>query len=201
MIIIYKHISSVVSEILFLINILLIFNVFDNINIIDDKANASEKSQEKKIKGLNFNLLIISWFFIYLIFFSFSDVKVDRYFITILPVIAYFVAYSLEYIIQIIVSSNKFISRNKFTSKNKFFINKNNTLTKRKNNCLMVNISTVVTVGLILIFIGSSFVDIRTIPIKNKNIGGPSEISEWLIKYDPNYNTKVIWTHNIRYYT
>jgi hypothetical protein len=125
-------------------------------------------------------------------------VKVDRYFITILPVIAYFAAYSLEFIInrKNILKENKVKSKNKIENKIE-----NKSKNKIENKSLIPNVSTIVTVGLILIFIGSAFANINTIPTENKNISGPAEVSQWLINYDPNYNTKIIWTHNIRYYT
>lgn len=48
------------------------------------------------IKDLNFHILLISWLTSYLIFFTFINIKVDRYIITILPVIAYTTTYSLK---------------------------------------------------------------------------------------------------------
>jgi hypothetical protein len=155
----YKEVSSIISEILFFINILLIFNILNKYSL----------------KELNFNLLMISWFMVYLIFFSYGDVKVDRYFITILPVIAYFAAYSLNFILNEITKI-KFMKNNLF-------------------------IKLVVPISLIILFAMSTFAHIETIPIENSATQDPIKASEWLMNYDPDYDSKVIWTHNIRYYT
>ena len=251
----YKQVSSIISEILFLINILLIFNILNyilssnNLNNTNNLNNLNNSNSEdynnsnnsiKPIKDLNFNLLMISWFFIYLIFFSFSDVKVDRYFITVMPVIAYFGAYCLDFL------SSKFIkflksyknkkqlgkafsiknnkdnnSENNNPIENNINNNKNsNNSTKKSNNTKNNNstknsnsinnnydnsdkdlVQSLIAIILILVFIVSAFSSVGIIPSKNKDIDGPIIISDWLKNYDPNYDSKVIWTYNTRYYT
>jgi len=186
-IITYKQISSVISEILFLINILLIYNI---LNYIINPNNLIHP--HNSVKSLNFNLLMISWFFIYLIFFSFSDVKVDRYFITILPVIAYFGAYCLNFL------SLRFIE---FLENYK---NKKKLEKSSKNETISTNkylIQKIIVIILILIFMVSAFSSVGIIPSKNKDIEGSVIISEWLKNYDLNYQEKIIWVHNTRYYT
>ncbi len=74
----YKQVSSIISEILFLINILLIFNILNYISSSNNPNNPNNLNYPnypnsknyndsnnfiKPIKGLNFNLLMISWFF------------------------------------------------------------------------------------------------------------------------------------------
>lgn len=216
-IITYKQISSIISEILFLIDILIIYNIILNYithtkhpnNFINSHSINSFKSPAKApiknpVKTLNFNLLMISWFFIYLIFFSFSDVKVDRYFITVMPVIAYFGAYCFDFLslrfIEFLESyKNKKYEKNlEKTLKNKE--NKNN----KKNKDILTNkelIQNIIAIILILVFIVSAFSSVGIIPSKNKDIDGPIIISDWLKNYDPNYDNKVIWTYNTRYYT
>ncbi|WP_156314768.1 hypothetical protein, partial [Methanobrevibacter arboriphilus] len=78
--------------------------------------------------------------FIYLIFFSFSDVKVDRYFITVMPVIAYFGAYCLDFL------SSKFIKflksyKNKKQLGKAFSIKNNKDNNSENNNPIENNIN------------------------------------------------------------
>jgi len=218
----YNEISSVISEILFLVNILLIFNILNKYSI----------------KDLNFNLLMFSWFIVYLIFFSFTNIKVDRYFITMLPVIAYFASYSLNFLINEMNKIN-FVKNNFFLNLNNLFksfnqkkeINedtqtkkrvtankkaKQNTQTneiidnkkikqekqiKTNNNSQISILGLIIPVLFIVIFAISSFVHVETIPTENNIIQDPIEASKWLMSYDPDYDSKVIWTHNRRYYT
>lgn len=220
----YKGISSIISEILFLINILLIFNILNtniNSNNENNKDNKDNKNKNisfiekediitnKETKTLNLNLLMISWFFIYLIFFSFSDVKVDRYFITVLPVIAYFAAYSLDFLIKTLTSRN-FINRNdKNHESNDENINDENGQNNKDNenydnNTKNTNkkiIQNIVPILLIILFIGSAFANIEKIPTENNLVDEPIVISQWLMNYDPNYNNSIIWVYNVRYYT
>ena len=238
----YKEVSSVISEVLFLINILLVFNILNKYSI----------------KDLNFNLSMFSWFIVYLIFFSFTNIKVDRYFITVMPVIAYFAAYSLNFLINEInkinfVKNNLFIklnipfnsnklsnsktplNTNKLSNLNKLFkifkqdnedspVNESvinnmkteqNTLANEKiianekikeskciddDNSQKSILSITLPIILIIIFLMSTFTHLETIPTKNDVIQDPIKASEWLMSYDPDYDSKVIWTHNRRYY-
>ena len=54
------------------------------------------------IKYLSYDFLMISLFFIYLIFQSVLYTKKDRYFITVLPFIAYFITNAIYYIFKYI---------------------------------------------------------------------------------------------------
>jgi len=195
----YKEISSIISEILFLINILLIFNTINSYNNKKNKEN-DNNNQNTKTKTLNFNLLMISWFFIYLIFFSYSDVKVNRYFITVLPVIAYFTTYSLDYLIKTIINRKNRKIKDIKNNENKNNENKKNNESdeSNKNNRIIKDIIPLV---LIILFTASAFVNVGTIPSENKLINEPIIVSNWLMNYDPNYDTKVIWVYNVRYYT
>jgi hypothetical protein len=211
----YSEISSIISEILFLINILLVFNILNKYSI----------------KDLNFNLLMFSWFMVYLIFFSFTNIKVDRYFITVMPVIPYFAAYFLNFLINEINKIN-FIKNNLLINLNNLFklfkqnkqntedncankkiianeeikekkiVEINNKINNNDNNNFQVSIlGLIIPVLFIIIFIMSSFSHVETIPTKNNIIQDPIKASKWLMKYDPDYDSKVIWTHNRRYYT
>ncbi|MDR2967075.1 MAG: glycosyltransferase family 39 protein [Methanobacteriaceae archaeon] len=213
----YKEISSVISEFLFLINILLIYNILSKYSI----------------KNLNFNLLMFSWFMIYLIFFSFSNVKVDRYFITVLPVIAYFASYSLNFLIREINTLN-FVKNNLFLNLNNLFklfkqskqinddtqtndklianekieqntqVNEKTTDSQHENinkNSQIAVLSIMIPVLLIIIFVMASFAHVETIPTKNSAIQTPIKVSKWLMNYDPDYDSKVIWAYNLRPYS
>lgn len=206
LIVTYTGISSVISELLFFILILLVFNILN----------------KYYIKNLNFNLLMFSWFMIYLIFFSFTNIKVDRYFITVMPVIAYFAAYSFNYLINEINKIN-FVKNNLFLNLNKLFnsfkqnqnnnaietnegiknykkIKEKNSVEINKNSQISI-LTVMIPVLLIIIFAMSSFANVETIPTKNSVIQDPITASDWLMNYDPDYDSKVIWTHNTRYYT
>ena len=55
-----------------------------------------------KIEYLDYDLLMISLFFIYLVFQSILSTKNDRYFITVLPFMAYFITNTISYIYRYI---------------------------------------------------------------------------------------------------
>lgn len=59
-----------------------------------------------KSSKFNYNIMMLSWFFFYLAFYSYLNFKVNRYFIPCLPVIAYFITYGL-YKIQSRIKINK----------------------------------------------------------------------------------------------
>lgn len=79
----FTKVSSAITILLMLIILLLI-------NILLKKY---------EFTYINLNLLFIGWLLIYLIFFSYINIKVDRYFIPILPVVSYFIISSI-YLIQ-----------------------------------------------------------------------------------------------------
>jgi hypothetical protein len=64
-----------------------------------------------EIDKTGLNITFISWILVYLIFFSYMNIKVDRYIITVLPAITYFITSSI-YLIQ-----------DKFPKKEKLFKN------------------------------------------------------------------------------
>ncbi|MGL4669463.1 MAG: glycosyltransferase family 39 protein [Methanobacteriaceae archaeon] len=158
----YMKISSIVTEILFLVSILMAFNIF----------------KRYKIANLDFTLLMFAWFIIYLIFFTFSDVKVDRYFITAMPAIAYFFIFSIKFFLD------------KINKKNQEGLSSKNII---KNS--------IIPVLLISIFIFASFAHVSTIPTENILVDNPVYVSNWLMEYDPDYASKVIWVYSVRPYT
>lgn len=161
-IITYTQISSIITEILFLIAILLSFNIF----------------KRYKIANFDFTLLMFSWFMIYLIFFSFSDVKVERYLITTMPAIAYFFVFSIKY----------FVSN----------FGKNDIKREGSKNILK---NTMILILLIFLFVFTSFVHVATIPTGNILVDTPVKVSNWLMEYDSNYMSKNIWVYSVRPYT
>jgi len=137
-------------------------------------------------------------------------VKVDRYFITILPVIAYFAAYSLDYLIKTFINRNNMNMINnkndenneneKNNKNNKNYRNyKNNKNSKNSKNSKILN--NIIPMALIIIFSVSAFVNVGTIPSENELIEEPIIVSNWLMDYDPNYYTKNIWVYNDRFFT
>ena len=119
-----------------------------------------------KAKNIDLDIMILLWFGAYLIFQSTLGVKVDRYFITMAPALAYF----------IILGLNEFVNKIKPKIKNK--------------NLKSWGIYSIIA----LILLSSAMVTyIGHTPKKTftKDIG---DASNWIKEYDPNYNNKIIFS-------
>ena len=78
------NVSYIISNIIFLLSLYIIWKVL----------------KRYEIKDLDYDLFMLSLFVIYLVFQSILFTKNDRYFITVLPFIAYFITYSLDWIFE-----------------------------------------------------------------------------------------------------
>lgn len=122
-------------------------------------------------KNFNYDLLMFSWFFAYMIFFSSHLTKVDRYFTTMAPAFAFFAALALQFIINIL------------------------DISKIKNNIKKVkvaNIKNIIPLAIIIILMVSSF-GYLTINKHDSLVADEGAAIKWLSSYDNNYQTKVIW--------
>ena len=120
------------------------------------------------------NILMLAWFLVYFIFFTFLNIKVNRYIITVFPAFIYFVIYALN---EILGLSKRF----------KFFEFK-------KQNLLNA-----IPIILIVFCIFSAFTFTSTVHYNedfNKNKG----IADYLMEYDPDFASKDIAVFNQRSY-
>ena len=120
------------------------------------------------------DFIMIYWFVINFIFFTYHHVKVDRYFIPMLPVIAYFIIVSIELIFERL-KSFKYIEK----------------------------IKIVAPIALIcLILLCSGVYSLNNSPHTYDNqepanywtaANEEKAVGAWLMKYDPQYENKTIW--------
>lgn len=116
-------------------------------------------------ESYSLNILILAWLLVYFIFFTFLNIKVNRYIITVFPAFIYFIIFALNEILEL---SKKY--RLEFKSK---------------------NILKIIPIVLIVFCIFSAFAFPSTVHFSedfNKN----KVIADYLMEYDPNYNSKDI---------
>ena len=126
------------------------------------------------IDYFSFDFIMIYWFVINFAFFTFHQIKVDRYFIPMLPVVAYFIILSIELIFD-----------------------------KLKNIQYMDKIKIIVPIALIcVILLCSGIYAMKNSPRTFDNQMHPNfetaaseekAVGEWLINHDPQYQNKTIW--------
>lgn len=143
------HVSYIVTNILFLLVMGIIWLLLRDYNI----------------KCLDYDLLMISLFVVYLVFQSILSTKNDRYFITVLPFIAYFISNAISYIY-------KFLDR-------KIMLKRN------------IKISTIVTVIVAVLLVSNSLAFVDDMP-HNNHYRDVEDSCEWLINYYPDYNNSTI---------
>lgn len=142
----YSHISYLISEIIFFMIAFLLFDLI--------------RSQ----KGAELDILFFAWFTMYFLFLSYHAVKVDRYILTAMPALAYFLALSLSFI----------------SSKLKFKYNKTN---------LTI---TIISAAVVIMMLSSAFYYISAMPREYYWIDNEVAAAEFLMDYDPQYQSKVI---------
>lgn len=156
------NVSYIISTVLFFMALYLIWNVFKSYDI----------------EYLDYDLIMISLFVIYLVFQSILFTKNDRYFITVLPFIAYFITYALDMIYSKL-DSYEFISK--------------------------IKISSLVTCILVLVLLTNTLLFVSALPTDNdyENIeeacswlSGNEKIGNYTILYSDNWPA-VTWYLNI----
>ena len=123
---------------------------------------------------ISFDFIMIFWFAINFTFFTFHHIKVDRYFIPMLPVVVYYIILSLSLIFD-----------------------------KLKSMKYIENIRVIAPIGLIcLILICSGVYALGNSPHTFDNQMHPNfetaaseekAVGEWLMNHDPQYMNKTIW--------
>ena len=121
-----------------------------------------------------FDFIMIFWFAVNFAFFTYHHIKVDRYFIPMLPVVTYYIILSMDLI-----------------------------FTKLKSVRYMDKIKVIAPIGLIcLILLCSGVYAMGNSPHTFDNQMHPNfasaaseekAVGEWLIKHDPEYMNKTIW--------
>ena len=129
-----------------------------------------------KKKGCNrddnaLNILMIAWFLVYFIFFTFLNIKVNRYVITAFPAFIYFAIFAINEILQVSKNHN-------FEFKSK-------------------NILNIVPILLIVFCIFSAFAFPATVHY-NEDFNKNKVIADYLIEYDSDYNSKEVAVYNQR---
>lgn len=132
----------------------------------------SELLKKYEIKNLNYNLMMLTWFVVYLISFTYINIKVNRYILTLMPAFIYFFTLGLYYIEKQLDFNFKIFKR-------------------------QINTSQILAIILIVIFIFSAFNFTSTVTVDD-NIKSPQIISEYLKHYDPDYQSKEIGVYNKR---
>lgn len=167
----YKHFKSVVwiLFVLLLFVSILSFKINSIITLTIALADfvilfALLKKSGFEREDYSLNILIIAWFLVYFIFFTFLNIKVNRYIITVFPAFIYFVVYALNEILE--------------WSKDRFEFRKKNILS-------------IVPIILIVFCIFSSFAFPATVHY-NEDFNKNKVIADYLIDYDPDYASKEI---------
>lgn len=118
------------------------------------------------------NILMIAWFLVYFIFFTFLNIKVNRYIITVLPAFIYFVIYALNDIFD-------------WAGELKF-------LEFKKQNLLNI-----IPIILIVFCIFSAFTFSSTVHY-NEDFNKNKVMADYLMEYDSDYSLKEIAVFNQR---
>lgn len=170
----YKQILLVIGMTIFLITYTKI-SIFASIFLLALLIIVAYKIFNKtEIEHLSLDFIFLSWFLINFIFFTYHPTKVDRYAITFTPFLAYLIILSLDLIFERL-KSKEYVSKIKiiFPIGLLFAV-----LICSGYYCLINEPHT---------FDNQVTSNIMTSSLEENAVG------EWLVKYDPNYKSKVIW--------
>ena len=123
-------------------------------------------------KEYSLNILMLAWFLIYFIFFTFLNIKVNRYIITVFPAFIYFAIFALDEIMDL-------------AKKHRFLDYKGK------------NILKAIPIILIVFCIFSAFAFPATVHC-NEDFNKNKVIADYLMEYDSDYNSKGIAVYNQR---
>ncbi|AXV38789.1 MAG: hypothetical protein CIT01_10175 [Methanobacterium sp. BRmetb2] len=166
--------STKIQAVIFLIFLVLFIGTFNRVSYMTSELiffvlgfSAFILLKDVKIKDVEIDLLFLSWFMTYFIFHSTFAVKVDRYFVTMVPAFSYFIILGLSEI------SNKL----KLKSKEINFT------------------SWIISIFLVIIILSSTISFINAMPNKKDYIVEDSKkASEFLKNYDSSYKSKLIYS-------
>ena len=153
-------INSIITIAILLIDFVILFALFKKRGIDRDLYS--------------FDILMLAWFLVYFIFFTFLNIKVNRYIITVFPAFIYFVIYAFNEIFEI--------------SKGFKF------LEFKKQNLLNI-----IPIILIVFCIFSAFTFSSTVHY-NEDFNRNKVIADYLMEYDQDYGSKEIAVFNQRSY-
>jgi 4-amino-4-deoxy-L-arabinose transferase-like glycosyltransferase len=129
------------------------------------------KSKEDELKYMDMDFLFLAWGIAFFIFHSVISIKNDRYFITMVPALTYFM----------ILGLSVFIEKFKFKFKN-----------KKLRSWGIRSWGIYLLVGLILL---TSTTAVQLGHTPKKTLGYHIEVAtDWLKEYDPNYRDKIIYS-------
>lgn len=144
----YSHVSYAVSEVIMIIMSISIYILLKDLDL----------------KYLDLDILFLTWFLAFLIMHSAHPVKVDRYFITMAPPLAYGIALGINQISSLIKYKFKGINAT----------------------------SALLSVLLVFSIIFSTVSYIDAIPHSDPQVKSEQAAAQWLMNYDPNYKNKTI---------
>ena len=153
-------INSIITITLLLIDFVILFALFKKSGI------------NRELYSIN--ILMLAWFLVYFIFFTFLNIKVNRYIITVFPAFIYFVIYALNEILDC--------------------AGKLNFLEFKKQNLLNL-----IPIILIVFCIFSAFAFSSTVHY-NEDFNRNKVIADYLMEYDQDYDSKEIAVFNQRSY-
>ena len=165
-----KLLVSSLLLILFLDTFGKIFYMFSEVLFFVFSFAFYELLKSFELKDMDLNFLFLSWFMAFFIFHSFYVIKDDRYFITMVPAISYF----------LILGLNGVSDRLSY---------------KIKNRKITFNLFAVFLVAMILLSPLSYLSDFQENNYEIKVSDGQiNSAGQWLMNYDPNYKNKVIYS-------
>lgn len=154
------RINSIITITILLADFVILFSFFKKIGI------------DREI--YSFNILMLSWFLVYFLFFTFLNIKVNRYIITVFPAFIYFVIFAIN---EILDWGGKF----KFLEFKKW------------------NLLNIVPIILIVFCIFSAFTFTHTVHY-DEDFSKNKVIADYLADYDQGYASKDIAVFNQRSY-
>lgn len=144
----YSHVSYALSEIFLVILAISLYSLLKKLDL----------------KYLDLDILFLTWFLAFLIMHSAHPVKVDRYFITMAPPLAYGVALGIKQISGLIKYKFKGINAT----------------------------SALISILLVFSIIFSTVSYMDSIPNSDPQVESEQAAAQWLMNYDPQYKNKTI---------
>ncbi len=148
LIVTYSHVSYAISEVIMVMMSISIYLLLKDLDL----------------KYLDLDILFLTWFLAFLIMHSAHPVKVDRYFITMAPPLAYGIALGINQISSLIKHKFKGINAT----------------------------SALISILLVFSIIFSTVTYIDAIPHSDPQVKSEQAAAQWLMHYDPNYKNKTI---------